>query len=259
MSAREISLITAVSASHVKFLPELWQSIRTQTTPGDWSFHWYVQEDGPSGEGRSFADSLSSLAVSCQNSDTPGGVAETRNLALARVQGEFIMVVDADDVLTEHALRRTIKTLTTGAVWCGAQALDYSDGKGTPRQGGYSLRLQPDGTHPNEATKYNPMSWRGPMAPGQIGECWESYAVLPFHPATFATRTDAVWKSGGWPGLQRDEDTAMILALTDVHAGVVLDDANIMYRHHSQQTSRTRLPITERTEFIRMRRKHSAG
>lgn len=89
------------------------------------------------------------------------------------------------------------------------------------------------------------------MTLGRIRQCWEIHAVIPFHPATWTTRTDYLWEVGGWPGLARDEDTACILAVTDRHDGWVLEEPAIIYRHHQHQTSQLRSPVHERIEFIR--------
>ncbi len=248
---REVSVLTAVRIEHVQYLHQAWQSIVEQSLPNDWTIRWYVQEDGKQSELQGFIKSLGSAVADYAASGARGGVAEARNLALARATGDVVVILDADDQLASGSVSRVLATLESGAMWCGFAAIEDCDGLQLRRDGGYSARLSVDGAMPPEASKFVPSEWVRSLQPGSPRSCWEDFGVLPFHPATFATKASIIWDYGGWPGLARDEDTALILAITDDNAGVVSDDVNLIYRRHMEQTSRMVPPNDERIEFIR--------
>ena len=250
---REVSVITAVSASHTRFLPEVWRSLSSQDLPENWKFRWYVQEDGEPSEIRSFIQSLGPEVADYASSGGQGGVAEARNLALARTSGEVVVLLDADDQLTQGAIGRALQMLQRGYEWCGFSAVDDHDGQISMREGGYSARLNNNGSMPPEANSFVRLEWVKDFAKGKLRSCWEEFGVFPFHPATFATATQLLWDVGGWPALARDEDTALILAISDIHHGIVCEEANLIYRRHALQTSRNIAPNAERIRFIRRR------
>lgn len=248
---REISIITPVGALHADYLPHAWDSLSTQHLPAGWAMRWYVQEDGAASVVKQFVDSLGATAASYAASGSRGGAAEARNLALARSTGDVVMMLDADDRLIDGAVRRVIDALEDGHMWCGFGALDDRDGTTTPRSGGYSMRLGSGHSTPEQASSFVDEDWLGVALRGSMRDCWERCGVLPFHPATFAAYSRWIWDAGGWPGLARDEDTALILAVTDRHAGWVSSEPNIVYRRHDYQTSRLVPPSDDRIEFIR--------
>lgn len=251
---RQLAIITPVHESHVSFLPDAWQSIANQVLPPGWSLRWHVREDGPPSNCEAFLETLADARIDYSASFNRGGVAEARNMALTRVDAEFVCVLDADDMLVDGSLARTIEILSAGNGWVGSSALDGPDDL-QPRFTGYSARLDSQRRMPPDALPFVPAAWHGPTAPGRIRECWEVHAVIPFHPATWATRTEHLWEVGGWPGLARDEDTACILAVSDRHGGWVLTEPAIIYRHHESQTSQLSNPMDERIEFIRRRQR----
>lgn len=252
--SHEVSILTPVAASHAHLVGEAWQSIRDQRVPPGWRIRWYVQEDGPRSAVADFVASLDGALAEYSASGSAGGAAEARNLALARSQGDITMMLDADDRLTPGAVQRVVETLRDGHMWCGFGAIDDRDGLHSQRKGGYSLRLGTDRSVPLEVGSFRGDTWLGASEKGSMRMCWEHYGVLPFHPATFATFSRWIWDAGCWPGLARDEDTALILALTDKHAGIVSAKPNIVYRRHTEQTSRLVPPNDERLAFIRRRR-----
>ena len=247
---QQLAIITPVHASHVSFLPDIWASIANQILPYGWSIRWHVREDGPPSNCRAFLESLADARIDYSASSECGGAAEARNLALARVDSDFVCIRDADDILVEGSLARTIEMIVAGSGWVGANALDGPTNL-KPRSTGYSARLDAQMQMPSSAVPFSAATWLGKMEFGRVRQCWEIHAVIPFHPATWTTRTDYLWEVGGWPGLARDEDTACILAVTDRHDGWVLEEPAIVYRHHQFQTSRLRRPMSERIEFIR--------
>ena len=212
-----------------------------------------MQEDGEPSEIRSFIQSLGPEVADYASSGGQGGVAEARNLALARTSGEVVVLLDADDQLTQGAIGRSLQMLQRGYEWCGFLAVDDHEGQISMRDGGYSARLNDDGSMPTEANRFVRSEWVRDFAAGALRSCWDEFGLFPFHPATFATATQLVWDVGGWPALARDEDTALILAISDRHHGVVSDETNLIYRRHALQTSRNIAPNSERINFIRCR------
>lgn len=248
--ASEVSIITPVAADHAEYLRDAWQSLAAQEIPRGWRIRWYVQEDGAESDVRRFVDTLDVNVVDYAASGTPGGVAEARNLALARCDGDIVMMLDSDDRLTAGAIARVVESLDSGNMWCGFGALDDRGGELSARDGRYSLRIASDGLPYPPTREFDHDAWLGQIRRGALRNCWSECGVLPFHPATFATFTRWMWDVGGWPGLARDEDTALILAISDKHDGVVHDEPNILYRRHDHQTSRRVAPNNERIRFI---------
>lgn len=253
---RELSLLTALSPEHVNFLVDAWASIKIQALPPGWEVRWFVQEDGPESEARRIVESFDSPMVHYGASRHRSGPAETRNLALAKAAGDVIMVLDADDMLTPGAIGRSIAALDSGHLWCGFAAMDNQHGELSRRDTGYSQRLGTDPTDVDRFAPFHQHEWLGESLRGDLRSCWNVCGRLPFHPATFTTHAQLVWDVGGWPALSRDEDTAVILAISDRHHGFVSGEVNLTYRRHGIQTSRRVHPIDERLLFIdrRLRR-----
>jgi len=249
---RQLAIITPVHESHVSFLPDAWESIARQVLPSGWSLRWHVSEDGPPSNCKTFLESLTDTRIDYSASFDRGGAAEARNLALTRIDADFVCIMDADDMLVDGSLARTIEMLAAGNDWVGSSALDGPNGS-QPRSTGYSARLDSQRQMPSEALPFVAAEWNGPVVRGRIRQCWEVHAVILFHPATWATRTEHLWEVGGWPGLVRDEDTACILAVSDRHDRWVRAEPAIIYRHHQHQTSQLRSPMPERIEFNRRR------
>ena len=255
MSQREISILTPVGTHHTTYLAQAWESIRRQTVPAPWLVRWYVQEDGPPSSVQSFVQALDSSVVQYASTGVSGGPAEARNLALARAHGEVVMLLDADDELAPDAIARVVSQLESGYMWCGFAAVDNQKGTLVQRDGRYSARLSSDVIKTPDADAFIPNDWLGESSRGALRSCWEGFGYLPFHPTTFATYARWIWDVGGWPGLARDEDTALILAISDTQSGVVSSDVNVLYRRHEQQTSKLVPPVPERIQFItRLRR-----
>lgn len=252
---REVSIITPMRSVHASFVKQAWESIRQQPMPPGWRLRWYVQEDGPPSQVQEFVQTLDPKCAEYAASGVAGGAAEARNLALARSEGEVVMLLDADDQLAPGAVKRAIDSLDFGHMWCGFAAVDQHDGVVHARDGRYSARLNSDGMLMGDGSAFVSKDWIGEIPRGLLRSCWSNFGVLPFHPTTFATYTRWIWEAGGWPGLSRDEDTALILAIADAHAGLVSEEVNVHYRRHLDQTSQQVPPLTERIDFINRRRR----
>ncbi len=105
---RQVSVVTAVAPEKADFVNDTYLSLTAQVMPDEWAWRWVVQQDGPGNVGGLLpAGPRISFAVGRRS-----GQAVTRNLALARAEGELVRVLDADDQLPPGALARDIDVLT---------------------------------------------------------------------------------------------------------------------------------------------------
>jgi hypothetical protein len=133
-------------------------------------------------------------------------------MALARVGGRAVRVLDADDQLTNGALARDINGLAQrGVGWVTSGVLDYRDG----RLSSYA---------------YDPPAGR--IRSGDVYKAYhsENYKILA-HPATLCVDYSLLLALGGWMALPASEDTALLLALDAVTDGWFNAEAGMVYRH----------------------------
>ncbi|MDT0460069.1 glycosyltransferase [Streptomyces sp. DSM 41527] len=207
-----ISIITSVHDGGHHYIDEAYQSLREQKLPGDWEWHWYVQEDGRTGITDGILPRDSRISI---ESGLPARAAVGRTHALARATGELVRTLDADDVLLPGALERDIETLER-VPWCVSACLD----------------LHPDGS--TSPGPYDPEG--GPVAPGRfLDEVVEQR--LSVQAATFAARRPLVLALGGWHALTGAEGVALLLAAEAVAPGEFIAEPSILYRKHPDQTT----------------------
>ena len=132
---RTVSVVTAVHAPSVGYLPAAYESLADQVMPAGWAWEWLVQEDGTTGSARAALPDDDRISV---GTGRPLGPGVARTYALGRSNGELVKVLDADDLLTPGALAREIAVFAAHADigWTTCRAVD----------------LLPDGTaveHPN--------------------------------------------------------------------------------------------------------------
>ncbi|MGW4211584.1 glycosyltransferase family 2 protein [Lentzea sp. NPDC004789] len=214
---RTISVVTPVHPPHVRYLPEVYASLRAQTLPGGWDWEWLVQHDGDDrGAVAELLPDDPRVSVSWSPSS---GSAGTRNMAAARSTGEFVRNLDADDQLLEGALERDLRVLLAHehVGWVTSSARD----------------LLPSGEI---------VSWafddpaEGVLEPGWVLDSFVANEWrLPVHPATLCVRRDLLLAMGGWMGLPRSVDTGLLLALQTFSAGYFLAAPSLLYRKHPAQ------------------------
>ncbi|RKS09973.1 glycosyl transferase family 2 [Nocardiopsis sp. Huas11] len=207
---RTVTVVTAVHAPAVRYLPEAYASLADQRLPEGWDWQWVVQEDGETDE---VAPHMPDDPRVDFGQGRPGRAAMARTLALSRAKGELVRVLDADDRLTPGALARDVAALTRnpGAGWAVSRALD----------------LLPDGS--TVAVDDGPPE--GPIARGTVLAAWRERDFLPpVHPATLCVRRDLLLALGGWMALPAAEDTGLLLALDAVSPGWFTAEPGLLYR-----------------------------
>lgn len=209
-SPRTISVVTPVHPPSIPFLTDAYHSLCEQRLPAGWQWRWLVQEDGQTGEVAAVLPHDQRIST---GTNRPGGPGVTRTMALSRVTGPLVKVLDADDRLTAGALARDITALAADETigWTTARALD----------------LALDGTTSTVTT--DPPAGRMPA--GAVHRSWQDNDHhLPVHPATLCIRTELLLALGGWMALPASEDTGLLLAASTVSDGYFVGDAGLLYR-----------------------------
>ena len=214
-----ISVLTAAYAPSAKFLPETMRSVLSQKLPDGWELEWVVQEDGPT---PALEDVLSGDSrVKYAANGTALAIGATRNLALSRVAGDLVQVLDHDDVLLPGALATMIPAFSNSRVqWAVGQADD----------------LLPDGTRE---------VWPSALPPGHLSagtvNRWavEHDGNWPVHCAGLTMRTATLRAIGGWAGLPYDDDIIMFACLSEIADGYNEPSTTWLYRQHPAQVTRS--------------------
>ncbi|MFD4672406.1 glycosyltransferase family 2 protein [Lentzea sp. NPDC058450] len=214
-----VSIITAAYAPSGQFLMETAGSVAEQSLPNGWTLEWIIQEDG---EQPALADSLTGIpGVRYEANDGQLGLAVTRNLALSRVSGELVQVLDHDDLLLPGAIELLVSRFIENPIhWAVGQADD----------------LMPDG----ERRSYPSALEFGVVPPKVVNE-WatERKGNWPVHCAGLMMRTESVRALGGWAGLPAEDDISLFAALSEVTSGYCEEAVTWLYRQHAGQTFRT--------------------
>lgn len=207
---RLVSVITPVHWPSVGYLADAYASLAGQQMPDGWDWQWLVQEDGQDGL---LVDQLPDDPRIMPGTGRPGGPGVARTLALARAEGEFVKVLDADDQLTPGALARDIAVLTENPLigWTTSKVLD----------------LLPDGT--TEGWDKDPPD--GVIGRGSVLAFWKANDYrAPVHPATLCMRRDLLLALGGWMALPASEDTGLLIAADVITDGYFIADPGLLYR-----------------------------
>lgn len=214
-----ISVLTAAYAPSAKFLPEAMHSVLSQKLPEGWELEWVVQEDGPAPK---LADALSADSrVKYASNGMSLGIGATRNLALSRVAGELVQVLDHDDLLLPGALAMMIPAFSDPRVqWAVGQADD----------------LSPDETR-EEWPSALPL---GRLSAGTVNRwAFEHGGNWPVHCAGLMMRTATVRAIGGWAGLPYDDDVIMFACLSEIGDGYNEPSTTWLYRQHPAQVTKS--------------------
>ncbi|MER7331202.1 MULTISPECIES: glycosyltransferase [unclassified Micromonospora] len=205
-----VSVITPVHAPSIEHLAGAYESLAKQEMPAGWDWQWLVQEDGQTG---ALVDALPDDPRISLGTGRSGGPGVARTLALARVSGDLIKVLDADDQLTPGALARDIAAFTAHPQigWTTSRVLD----------------LLPDGS--TAGWEKDPAG--GVVARGSVLSFWRANDYrASVHPATLCLRRDLVFALGGWMALPASEDTGLLLAANAVSEGYFTREYGLLYR-----------------------------
>lgn len=212
-----ISVLTAAIGRRARFVAEAGESIAAQRLPRGWTLEWVVQEDGVE---PSLADVVGRFPFARHAAhDEQLGVAMTRNLALTRVRGPLVHVLDCDDLLLPDALATAIAAFAAHPRihWVAGQADD----------------LLPDATR----VAVGSLAPDGLVAPGVISGLVVDHERSPVHPAGMTMRTATVRALGGWSANPRSEDNALLAAIAELSWGWFTPEVTWLYRRHDEQTT----------------------
>ncbi|WP_430381356.1 glycosyltransferase family 2 protein [Streptomyces arenae] len=214
---RIVTVVTAVHAPAARFLPDAYRSLCGQRLPAGWQWRWLIQEDGYGDEVRPYVPDDARVSF---RQGRPGGPGVARTIALARAEGPYVKILDADDQLPEGALARDLAALEAdpGIGWSTARALD----------------LLPDGTtagFPGDPEE-------GPIERGVVLDFWTANGFrAQVHPATLCVRRELLLALGGWMALPASEDTGLLLALNAVSRGWFSARVGLLYRKWEGQVT----------------------
>jgi glycosyltransferase involved in cell wall biosynthesis len=204
-----LSVLTAVHGDRADVLAAAGESVAAQELPTGWELEWVVQEDGDRPRLGGIA------AAEYEANGAQLGVAVTRNLALARVRGELVRVLDSDDLLLPGALARAIAAFAEHPEihWVVAR----------PRMAdAVYFQLLPEGVHVR----------------GAIGAYVQEHRRAPVHCAGLTARTATVRAVGGWCANPRAEDIELVAAVSELAPGYIDGTPSWLYRNHDGQTVR---------------------
>ncbi len=149
--------------------------------------------------------------------DRPIGQAAARNLGLVVARGEWITSADDDDWLYPHSIDQRLDALQGrhGALWSAGYCTD--DYKTDPK-------IVPS----------------GPSSPGDIWRAWPTpKANIPLGPTTLLMEANLLKCAGGWMGLPQGEDIGMMMAVTCMAPGIVIESYVYHIRLHGGQMTKT--------------------
>ncbi|MFI9808262.1 glycosyltransferase family 2 protein [Streptomyces sp. NPDC052301] len=214
---RRVTVVTAVHGPSARFLPDAYASLCEQRLPDGWQWDWLIQEDGGTDEVRPHVPDDARVSF---RQGRPGGPGVARTIALARAEGTYVKVLDADDRLTPGALFRDLAVLEADPTlgWTTSRVLD----------------LLPDGS----TAGFPGDPEQGPIERGTVLDAWRrNDHRAPVHPATLCVRRDLLTALGGWMALPASEDTGLLLALDAVSRGWFSAEVGLLYRKWEGQVT----------------------
>lgn len=221
-----LSVLTAATAARADLLVEGGESLLAQRLPADWRLEWIVQEDGI--EPR-LAEVLARFPIASYAANGEQlGAATTRNLGLTRVNGEFVHVLDSDDLVLPDGIATAIAAFAAhpDLHWVAGRADD----------------LLPSG----ERVSFPPVLPPGRIAPGVVSALVSEDRPLPVHPAGLTMRTATVRALGGWTASPRGDDNALLVAIAELTPGYLTEEVTWLYRKHDGQiTGLPYFPVLE--------------
>ncbi|MFF0389630.1 glycosyltransferase family 2 protein [Kitasatospora sp. NPDC004615] len=229
--ANVISVITAVHGPAAKYLPDAYKSLLDQQLPDGWEWQWVIQEDGETDAVLPYVPDDDRVSFG-QGRHGRAGVART--LGLSRVVGQYVKVLDADDMLTPGTLARDLAALhQPGVCWTTSRVLD----------------LLPDGT----TVGFDQDPPEGPIERGEVLHHWTSHDFrAQVHPATLCVRRDLLLALGGWMALPASEDTGLLMALDAVSRGWFTAETGLLYRKWPGQSTSQAAHVQEGERSARM-------
>ncbi|MFG2895355.1 glycosyltransferase family 2 protein [Streptomyces sp. NPDC048248] len=205
-----ITVITAVHPPSAPYLADAYKSLLAQELLAGWDWQWVIQEDGETQEVAPHVPEDPRISF---GQGRQGRAAMARTVGLSRAEGEYVKVLDADDMLAPGALARDLRALTDDPAvgWATSRVLDYL----------------PDGS----TVGFDQDPPQGPIDRGTVLQHWLDHGYrAQVHPATLFVRRDLLLALGGWMALPASEDTGLLLALSAVSRGWFSAETGLLYR-----------------------------
>ncbi|GGV04352.1 glycosyl transferase [Kitasatospora herbaricolor] len=211
-----ISVITAVHGPAAEYLADAYKSLIEQELPAGWDWQWVIQEDGETDD---VAPHVPDDARISFGQGRHGRAGMARTMGMSRVTGQYVRVLDADDMLTPGALARDIAALSRpGIAWTTSRVLD----------------LLPDG----RTVGFDQDPPEGPIERGEVLRHWKAHDFrAQVHPATLCVRQELVLALGGWMALPASEDTGLLMSLNAVSRGWFTAETGLLYRKWPGQST----------------------
>lgn len=207
----KISIITAIHPdTPTEFLVDLYHSLLKQ----DVDFEWLPQWDGQKGE----------LPKEAQNDPRVFEdfnrdrlyISITRNRALLRAAGEYVRVVDSDDVLPANALKKQLEVIEKEAV-------------------GFVFGSEASLDSPNQPQP--PKVPLGLVGPVQLEDYWRKNKTIALSHSTIFWKKDLIWENGAWPAQTGMEDVSLVLLANMTNPGFAIEDTVLYRRAHALQAT----------------------
>lgn len=211
-----VSVITAVSESTLAYLDEAWSTVQNLKLPAGWKLEWCVQHDGDSLE--ILRDWFGDSRVSYEYNGRWLRTAATRNMALMRAVGEYILPFDADDLLMPDAIVALARGFRSSEVAWSAGAWD---------------KLHDDGS----IVAFRHPSFEGVLDVGWVYNAIMERGTMPFVMNSVLYRRSAVVQAGGWPGFAEWEDSILLTAISGRYKGWTTGELIGLYRIHAGSTT----------------------
>ncbi len=209
-----ISVVTPVLPERADYLLDAWRSVHAQDLPPGWELEWCVQVDGV--EGSVPVELPADPRVRVDHSGARFGEATTRNLALWRAAGDWVVPLDADDELAAGGLLACARAVER---WPDARFV----------AGAYHDLLD-DGT----IREFPLVRDEGWVDPGWFLS-WEPGRTRTWFCAGGMLHADTLRAIGGWPSLPRAVDVAPWCVINGCFGGVYLHDVIGHYRKWAGQ------------------------
>jgi hypothetical protein len=197
-----LTFITAVLPSASEHLPATAASIEEARDAIAEDISWIIVVDGP-GEFPSHRLPRNTLVL---RPDSPTGLAAARNAGLAAARTEWIMPLDADDLIDAAGF---------SALWSLLPSLDVDWCAG-------NVEILGGGRSPH----YSPVLRH--FGRRELESCWTT--PFAFHANAVVVRRSRALSVGGWPPLAVSEDLGLVFALNRAVPGAAAPYTIMHYR-----------------------------
>lgn len=212
-----VDIVTAAGPGSERFLREATASVASLEHVPGWDVRWLVTADGPSFEeniGRAQLAAELGAAIHLANPERCwAGV--SRNRALIHARGDYVVTLDADDVLMPGALRAWAQASEVSPAWSAFPVSDW----------------HPDGSIENFPDAFV----EGLVPAGAWLVHFEAHGAHPAHPISVLWPRQMLVAVGGWSGVPFAEDAQPCLVLTSRYDGWWSRTPTHLYRRHPDQ------------------------